>query len=389
MSWVFGGNGLDFLQPELVGKAVDGGSGLAGKPEVRVATEVGGLVLTDGEGKKYVVTNWSDERLKWHGRGLLECLQSLLQSQQHQNMLRNLENQSGDPGAQGIEAWFRILREYKGATGPRLLQIATGIFFPTKVKDLTEVPAALEAWEALVKELQTSGQPIGDLLKMVGFMQLLPDDMNKDLTRVRHDITDYGASRIWVLDQIAARRNPPKKGAEIHHVDKERDEGGQEENEPSEDELLALGRYQWDQRQGKGGSSGKGSTFEGYCSHCGIYGHRLRECRKLDKEMEERRRKGGGKNGQKGGGKNWWGSNGWSYGSGWNGGANNGYGWGGGANSWGAPDNTGGKKGGKGKYGRGAKGGRKEKGNWQGGKGKGAQNYPFMNALMGLDPSAG
>ncbi len=55
---------------------------------------------------------------------------------------------------------------------------------------------------------------------------------------------------------------------------------------------------------GKGAASpGKGAEgnaeFNGVCHHCGIWGHRRQECRRLDTEMAK---KGGGK-GDKGGGK--------------------------------------------------------------------------------------
>jgi len=71
---------------------------------------------------------------------------------------------------------------------------------------------------------------------------------------------------------------------------------------------------------GKGGKGGKtGKYFEGECSHCGKYGHRLRDCWVKDKEMEEYRgSKGGGKGngggkgkGQGGKGDSWPGKGGW------------------------------------------------------------------------------
>jgi len=74
--------------------------------------------------------------------------------------------------------------------------------------------------------------------------------------------------------------------------------------------------------KGKGGKGGKGGKFDGTCSHCGVYGHRLRECWKKDKEMEEYRKgKGKGKGGKDGKGQ--WG--GWNHWGGNDGGKNNWY----------------------------------------------------------------
>jgi len=76
---------------------------------------------------------------------------------------------------------------------------------------------------------------------------------------------------------------------------------------------------------GKGGKGGAGKgRFEGNCSHCGVYGHRLRECWKKDREMEDYRAqkgKGNGKGkGQTYGGKGQYG--GYQPKGGWKGGWN-------------------------------------------------------------------
>ena len=50
-------------------------------------------------------------------------------------------------------------------------------------------------------------------------------------------------------------------------------------------------------KSGKGGKdSAKGGAFDGSCNHCGRYGHRKRDCRTLDAEMEQYRAGKGGMN---------------------------------------------------------------------------------------------
>ena len=59
----------------------------------------------------------------------------------------------------------------------------------------------------------------------------------------------------------------------------------------------AGGKGGYDYGNDKGGGKG---AFEGNCNHCGAYGHRKSQCRKLDQELAARGGKGGGKKGGKG-----------------------------------------------------------------------------------------
>ena len=60
---------------------------------------------------------------------------------------------------------------------------------------------------------------------------------------------------------------------------------------------------------GKPAAATSGAGFNGNCNHCGIWGHRRSECRRLDQELAKTgggkapKGKGGGKGGDKGGGK--------------------------------------------------------------------------------------
>ena len=57
--------------------------------------------------------------------------------------------------------------------------------------------------------------------------------------------------------------------------------------------------------KGSDGQHAAGGDFSGVCNHCGIWGHRKNQCKRLDAEMTARREagKGGGK-GKGGKGKN-------------------------------------------------------------------------------------
>ena len=81
-------------------------------------------------------------------------------------MLRNLEP-IAPPAARGVEAWFRLVREYQGNTGPRLLRLVKAIFSPARV-NLEQMAGAVEAWGHHVQDLELAGQRPGPVLKTSG-----------------------------------------------------------------------------------------------------------------------------------------------------------------------------------------------------------------------------
>ena len=264
-----------------------------------------------GENDKIIFRRWDDPEIAWYGENLYQCLQASLQGTHMTNLLRNLECITPS-AARGFEAWFRLMRDFKGVTGPRLIRLAAGIFSPKRAQ-MTEVASALEAWEADIREFELSGQRLGSLLKTFGLMRLIPQELEKDLIRLKHQLTNYTKSRTWVLDQVATRRDEGKTHAPVHQLEEgdlcnELHHNG--EAEPSTEEILQLGRAAYG--KGKAESSAKGNSkggqgFQGECHYCGKYGHRLNECRLKDRDMNwwrtGQKGKGEGKGtGMKGGG---------------------------------------------------------------------------------------
>ena len=220
--------------------------------------------------------------------GVYTCLQSLV-SGPLVTMLRNLE---GAGPSRGFEAWARLLRDYKGENGPRLLRLADAIFCPKRVK-VAEVQAAMETFESLTQQFQTGeGVQLGQTLKVFGLLRLLPVEMAQDFLRYKGTIgMSYTETRKWVLDQVVVRREEVTKSLnKLEELtepycqpcgqgkgDKEWSEMSPEEQEAAYTELLAF------RKGGKGG--GDSAPFEGYCNYCGAWGHRLAQCRKLDQAM--------------------------------------------------------------------------------------------------------
>ena len=162
------------------------------------------------------------------------------------DLLRNLEGIQ-PVAARGFEAWFRLNRDVKGATGPRLIQLASRIFYPSRAKAGT-MGAALEAWEADIREFEQSGQRLGPILKNFGLTRLVPKEDESDLMKLQHQFKDYAGSRTWILKQEALRGGTGKSHRSDAHgvwTEESPDEclpchgaGGEE---PTEEEIMALG----------------------------------------------------------------------------------------------------------------------------------------------------
>ena len=118
-------------------------------------------------------------------------------------MLRNLAEVTPS-AARGFEAWFRLWRETKGSTGHRLMMLVKKVFGPKQVK-LEQVSCALEEWEHHVHTLELAGQRLGPVLKTFGLMQMLPEEVEMDLVKMRQQLTNYAKCRAWVLDQAVMR----------------------------------------------------------------------------------------------------------------------------------------------------------------------------------------
>ena len=102
------------------------------------------------------IKKWSE--LEWLGENLWQVLQALLEGAHMTYMLRNLERVQPSP-ARGCEAWFKLSREHRGNTGPRLMRLVKEIFAPVRVK-LEQVAGALEAWENHVWQIGPVTKPL-------------------------------------------------------------------------------------------------------------------------------------------------------------------------------------------------------------------------------------
>ena len=231
-------------------------------------------------------------------------------------MVKNLHEQ---PATNGIIGWCKLAQDSSSMTAQRLQGLANRVYSPKRCKLYTEVNAAIENWElqaATFARAQGSA-PLDPVTKMYAISQIVPEELEKDIVRASNILTSYELIKKYVTEQVAVRRDVKNatKGpvpmdlqmatacqmlADIW-TDNEKEteaEGGEEEAcGTCDDGSNANKLFSFIQGLKGGGKGGKGykgfqkganTKFDGVCHHCGIYGHRIGECRKKDQEMAEK-----------------------------------------------------------------------------------------------------
>jgi hypothetical protein len=249
----------------------------------------------------------------------------------------------------GCELWRSLCAEWSGAA-PQLKQAKARRYQePARCKDVSELWSRLPAWERLGEEVKLAGLDLPEWLRSAALEKLLPAHLLGILI-ARPELASYAARVAWVKTQMEHARGlaqatayGPSAGGtagDVHmgslemapgnaysesgeglvwalHQEKSRNEQigdwAQAESLQAAIHALAKGKGGFRKGLGKGGpkgaaSPGKGgpapaegnAEFNGVCHHCGIWGHRRSDCRRLDTEMGKKGGKGG-KGGPKGG----------------------------------------------------------------------------------------
>jgi hypothetical protein len=252
----------------------------------------------------------------------------------------------------GCELWRSLTAEWSGAA-PQLKQAKARRYQePARCKDVSELWSRLPAWERLGEEVKLAGLDLPEWLRSAALEKLLPAQLLGTLI-ARPELSSYAVRLAWVKTQMEHARGLAQ--ATAYGPGSGKDAGGDVNmgslemppgiaySESGDGLVWALqqekGRHEqmgdWAQAEslqvaiqalskgkgkggfqkgfGKGGmkggtNPGKGggapaegsAEFNGVCHHCGIWGHRRSDCRRLDTEMTK---KGGGKGkgGPKGG----------------------------------------------------------------------------------------
>ncbi len=253
---------------------------------------------------------------------------------------------------QGCELWRALCAEWSGAAPQLQHAKARRYQDPPTCKTVAELWSKLPAWERLGEEVALSGLALPEWMAMSSLEQLLPAGLRDTLVArasCGNELTTFATRLAWVKVQMEHARGLAQA---TEYAPRGKDASGDVnmysvDAPPGFDTLegmtwaLAEAAHAGDYamvdslqhsiyamkgggksgfrkgglgkgKSGKNGPSGaapgKGEgggaeQFQGACNHCGIWGHRRSECRKLTAELGKAGPKGkaGGKGGPAGG----------------------------------------------------------------------------------------
>jgi hypothetical protein len=241
----------------------------------------------------------------------------------------------------GCELWRALVAEWHGAA-PQLRDAKARRYLePPKCKDTNELWSQLSAWERLGEEVMLSDLQLPDWMRNVALEKLLPAQLLNTLVS-RSELVGFSVRLAWVKTQMEHARGIAQAAAygpgtgkdasgdvymnSVEPAAAAADSDGLawalanavEQQDWAQAEMLqgailavkggGKGGYRKGLGKGKPGpgaappaakGGGAGAGFNGACNHCGIWGHRRSECRRLDQELGKK----GGTKGDKGAGK--------------------------------------------------------------------------------------
>ena len=240
----------------------------------------------------------------------------------------------------GFLGWWKLGFECTALTVQKMQALTSAVFKPKRCRRYADVTAAVDEWELVIKKFEDAEETkVSSHMRMLGIKQIVPEELEKDIER-SSTLGKYEDVKAYVMEQVTIRKD--RKNVEssgpvemlnkivpkvLAMMGKEQDVsenmqhgqdhdyecgmcGEEEEREHEESEESRLTKMVFSMvKGGKGGKGFKGKgQFQGECGYCGVYGHKLSECRKKDRDMQEIR-KGGGKGGK--GKDNWYGKGGY------------------------------------------------------------------------------
>ncbi len=232
----------------------------------------------------------------------------------------------------GCELWRALSAEWHGSA-PQLRDAkARSYLEPRRTKDISDLWTRLSEWERLGEEVALSNVILPEWMRNVALEKLLPTTLLNTMI-ARSDLGEFSARVVWVKTQMeharglaqAAAYSPGGKDANgdvrMNSVEAAAaapaehaevlawaladavQQGDWAQQEALQTAILALKGSKGGWRkgglgkgaQGKPGPGAPKPKFEGNCNHCGMWGHRRSECRRLDQELAK-----GGKGSAKG-----------------------------------------------------------------------------------------
>lgn len=230
-------------------------------------------------------------------------------------------------GYNGLEAWRRLSKRYSPTTPLRAMQLMLQVISPEKTKDLKNVQAHIDRWEAKVLMLTRDfKETVSDRMKAAILISTLPNELRDAILQQPEKFESYEPTKERVISMIEAKlaiRSPDEM--DVDHVTETYDDGEYDEEvqavgkggiycyrcggqghiaakcatpEPQKGGKGKGGPKGGDKDgKGKGKSKGKGKgEWVGFCNYCGKRGHGPKDCwnKQRDEANGDAGNKGGG-----------------------------------------------------------------------------------------------
>ena len=185
-------------------------------------------------------------------------------------------------GIRGAKAWWKLKQHAQGMSSSRMFGLLERIGSPPRVGKLADLQAALDAWEALVREYESVKGKIGDMHLVRGLMNLAPSEQAHHMATV--GVTVFAEAKSYLERQISLRREayfreiPGTQGPGKTLV-KEKDKMDVGACQDLHNHMQFAANEEQENGDAHMQALGKGGSFQGFCDACGKWGHRWRDCR--------------------------------------------------------------------------------------------------------------
>ena len=118
-----------------------------------------------------ILSDWSNDNVLKVGSELYAALSSLTTGEA-MTVVR------GAPSGNGWDAWSRLVNRFDPRTPAKALMATMHVMLPKKLKDVRELPSAIEEWEVRVKNLKMEHDiELDDNIKIALLTSFLPSDL--------------------------------------------------------------------------------------------------------------------------------------------------------------------------------------------------------------------
>ena len=206
-----------------------------------------------------------DERKQWN-RELYSFLILVTQSNTTARDIITKANEI-EYGGNGLWAWQLLHARFNPDNETTAFAKLNAIMNPIQTKNVNEVLAAIDKWEAKIRHLSATNQAnLTDAIKKNLIIKILPNNMAEWIFKTAEHHQTYEKTKAEVVRMVDMELMKSKAAPmELGPVDQQ----GQEEGEAEDAEINAMGS------KGKGKGKGKGP-----CWTCGQTGHQAWQCPK-------------------------------------------------------------------------------------------------------------